>query len=147
PEGTPITTSHIPALRVLRKNPRRWAHQVYSTRSPRSWANRSAILFSKPSSRWFENGRLFGSAQTRRTPAGRGICCAAAVVVLISFRSLQPTKRITPAKAQRRKACRAPSSFLCVFASLREKCLLRKREHIQHASSRRVIRQVTHRAH
>src|SRR6185369_12076676 len=27
-------------------------------------------------------------------------------------------KKVSPAKAQRRKACRAPSYFLCVFASL-----------------------------
>src|SRR5437868_1078481 len=34
--GTPITTSHVPILRVLRRNPRRWDHHVYSTRASRS---------------------------------------------------------------------------------------------------------------
>src|SRR5205085_11986519 len=75
--GTPTTTSHAPAFKVLRMKPRRCAHQVYSSFSCRSSANSSAILFSNPSPRSFENGRLFGSAHTRRTPGGRCICACA----------------------------------------------------------------------
>src|SRR6266700_75978 len=41
-------------------------NQVYSTGSLSSPATMSAILFSKPSPLSFENGRLAGSAQTRR---------------------------------------------------------------------------------
>src|SRR5690349_20968452 len=42
-------------------------HQVYSSFASNLPAIISANLFSKPSARWFENGMLFGSAQTRRT--------------------------------------------------------------------------------
>src|SRR5688500_9997408 len=84
-DGTPSTTSQMPARIVLRKKPRRCAHQVYSTVAPSSRATRSARRFSNPSSRWLEKGRLFGSAQTRsvRTaarcspPPARGIDAAA----------------------------------------------------------------------
>src|SRR5256714_12972056 len=62
-------TSQLPAFSVLRTKPRRCAHEVYATRSPRSWAMSAAMRFSKPSPRTFENGRLFGSAQTRRAGA------------------------------------------------------------------------------
>src|SRR6185312_3922488 len=58
-------TSQLRALRVLRTKPRRCAHHVYSTRSPRSAASSEAMRFSNPSPRSFENGKLFGSAQTR----------------------------------------------------------------------------------
>src|SRR5215207_9143590 len=68
----------MPDLSVLRKKPRRCAHQVYSTRSPRSRAMSSAILFSKPSRRSFENGRLFGSAQMRSSRGPLGVAGAAA---------------------------------------------------------------------
>src|SRR6185503_9491020 len=63
--GRPITTSHFCADNVLRRNPRRCANQVYSTRLPRSRASSAAILFSKPSPFELVNGRLFGSAHTR----------------------------------------------------------------------------------
>ena len=68
-----MTTSHVPACSVLRKNPRRCAHHVYSTGRCISRAISSAILFSKPSPFSFENGRLFGSAQTRRAVFEAGI--------------------------------------------------------------------------
>src|SRR5215207_864349 len=120
-----MTTSQTPARSVLRKKPRRCAHQVYSTRSPRSWANNSAILFSKPSPRSLENGRLFGSAQTRSTPAGR-VNCGAAAATGTDLCSAHPFKDAI--RTHKRHD-------------------LRKREHIKHASSRRVIRQVGHGAH
>src|ERR687886_584472 len=66
-----MTTSHAPDFKVLRMKPRRCAHQVYSTRAPKSFATSSAILFSNPSPRAFENGRLFGSAQTLSTCSSR----------------------------------------------------------------------------
>src|SRR4051812_31872306 len=66
-EGTPITTSHNPAFNEFRRKPRRSAYHVYSRRAPSSRATSSASRFSKPSARSFENGRLLGSAQTRRT--------------------------------------------------------------------------------
>ena len=47
--GRPMTRSHSPAFSVLRKKPRRCAHQVYSTVASSSRATSSAILFSNPS--------------------------------------------------------------------------------------------------
>src|SRR6185295_8940515 len=55
-------------------------NQVYSSGSLRSPATISAILFSKPSPFSFENGRLAGSAQTRKvvrlTRSTRWACAA-----------------------------------------------------------------------
>src|ERR1051325_9734045 len=116
--------------------PRRCAHHVYSTRSPISWANSSAILFSKPSPRWFENGRLFGSAQTRKTPAGLGITGAVAIACVAggAWRE-QAARNIKPIKNKTGFRTREPGNHR-----------LRKREDIQHASLRRVCRQIRHRA-
>src|SRR5512142_1586044 len=61
-----MATSQVFAFSVLRTHPRRCGHQVYSSVSPNWCATSSAILFSKPSPARLENGRLFGSAQTRR---------------------------------------------------------------------------------
>src|SRR6266705_690562 len=47
-------------------NPRRSGHHVKVGVAPNSLAMSSTILFSKPSNRSFEYGRLFGSAQTRK---------------------------------------------------------------------------------
>src|SRR5687767_7308279 len=47
--------------------PRRCAHHTYSIRTASESPTSSAILFSKPSSFAFENGRLLGSAHTRST--------------------------------------------------------------------------------
>src|SRR5215208_1754619 len=68
----PTTRSHSPAFSVFLMKPRRCAHQVYCTSTFISRAMRAAILFSNPSSRSFEKGRLFGSAQTRRCWRGGG---------------------------------------------------------------------------
>src|SRR5690349_13617898 len=117
--------SHAPARSVLRKKPRRCAHHVYSTRSPMSWARSSAILFSKPSPRWLENGRLFGSAQTRSTPAGRVIGDVTATgagllvtheVALTNKRSFTQRRKGRPAKTQRGILLCALATLLCVFA-------------------------------
>src|SRR4051812_14652432 len=62
--------SHSPAASVLRTKPRLCAAHAYRRSAPRSRATREAILFSNPSCRSFENGRLFGSAQTRSTRRG-----------------------------------------------------------------------------
>src|SRR5918993_6112286 len=62
-----MTASHIPSRSVLRMKPRRCAHHTYSIRASSESPTSSAILFSNPSSCAFENGRLFGSAQTRST--------------------------------------------------------------------------------
>src|SRR5215467_13388577 len=64
----PITTSHWLARSVFLMNPRRSGHHVNVGVAPNSFAMRSTILFSKPSSRSFEYGKLFGSAQTRGDP-------------------------------------------------------------------------------
>src|SRR5579885_403815 len=61
-----MTTSQRPVAREFRRKFLRWLHQVYSRRAPRSRAINSARRFSKPSPRWLENGRLLGSAHTRR---------------------------------------------------------------------------------
>src|SRR5438067_11165641 len=45
--------------------PRRCGSQKYASGRRRSRATIAAILFSSPSRRAFENGRLFGSAHTR----------------------------------------------------------------------------------
>src|SRR4051794_34816850 len=60
-----MTISQSPARSVLRTKPRRCAHQRYSSGTPRSRASSAAMRFSNPSPASFENGRLFGSAQTR----------------------------------------------------------------------------------
>src|SRR4030095_9321721 len=112
-----MTTSQTPARNVFRKKPRRCAHHVYSTRSPMSWANSSAILFSKPSRRSFEKGRLFGSAHTRSTPAGR-VNCGGAAAIGADLYSAHPIQNVTSAHKQHN---------------------LRKREYIKHASSGRGI--------
>src|SRR6185312_760465 len=59
-------TSHRPALSVLRTKPRRCGCQVYCTGAPSASPTSRAMAFSSPSCFWFENGMLFGSAQTRR---------------------------------------------------------------------------------
>src|SRR5437868_13817647 len=69
-----MTTSHAPAFKVFRIKPRRCAHQVYSTFAFISRAISSAIRFSKPSPLLFEKGKLFGSAQMRRTRGQVGRC-------------------------------------------------------------------------
>src|SRR6266516_4281720 len=61
-------------------NPMRCGNHVYSSVHPSSRAKSSAILFSKPSPARLENGRLFGSSQTRstRSPPTVSLCCAGA---------------------------------------------------------------------
>src|SRR5688500_10044405 len=74
--GTPMTTSASPPLIVSRKYPRRRARQWYSSLRSRSRATSWASLFSKPSSRELEKGRLLGSATTARRP-GLVVCAEA----------------------------------------------------------------------
>src|SRR6266542_3135155 len=62
-----MTRSHFPAFSVWRINPRRCDAQVYRKEASSSLAMSSAILFSNPSSRSLENGRLSGSAHTRNS--------------------------------------------------------------------------------
>src|SRR4051794_33365461 len=72
----PGIRSHSPALRVFRTKPRRCAHHTYCTVACSSRATTSTILFSKPSSQLLENGRLFGSLQTRSSRAWSGAVLA-----------------------------------------------------------------------
>src|SRR5436190_3827450 len=116
--GTPMMTSQSPALSVLRMKPRRCDHQTYSTGSPSSRPMSCASRFSNPSPRSFENGRLFGSAQTRID--GR------ALATVLDARA--PSMTATAA------------SMHITAAAVR----LREREDIQHASLLRSGRQVAH---
>src|SRR4051812_44782031 len=71
--------------------PRRCAHHVYETALPNFCATFSASLFSKPSPARFENGRLFGSAQTRRV-SGTAATEAAACKVAMASRKAELTR-------------------------------------------------------
>src|SRR3954447_18357923 len=73
-------------------NPRRSGHQVYCTVAPSSWAIRSTILFSKPSPRLLENGRLLGSLQTRTSRASTDV--APALISKARVRALRQAKDI-----------------------------------------------------
>src|SRR5829696_48518 len=115
-----MTTSHVSALRVFRMNPRRCAHQVYSTRAPRSLASRSAILFSNPCCARLEKGRLLGSAHT--LSVGAAACCASERPHALAVNNVAiPARAIAP-----------------------ERALLWKREYIEHSAFRRVLRQILH---
>src|SRR6185503_4670254 len=61
----PSMTSQRLVFSARLTTPRWCGHHVYSTVAPRSLAITSAILFSRPSSFSFENGRLLGSPHTR----------------------------------------------------------------------------------
>src|ERR687888_242686 len=74
------------------------------------------MLFSKPSSRWFEKGRLLGSAQTRKTLSGR-----------------------SPARPEP-KAATTISAVTIARSELRT-----HREYIESSASRSLVRQVLHR--
>src|SRR5436189_5857288 len=69
----PMTTSQRPASSELRMKPRRCGSQKYSRVRCSSCATSAAILFSNPSPGRFENGRLFGSAQTRSGASARPV--------------------------------------------------------------------------
>src|SRR5687767_7762430 len=118
-----MMTSHDCALSVLRTNPRRCAHQVYATVRPMSRAMSWAILFSNPSPRPFEKGRLLGSEQTRR-----------ALGALRALRAL-------------REATTTPTAFSSVSALSAPSALsaLGQCKDIQRPSLRRVLRKVAHR--
>ena len=55
-------------------NPRRSGHHVKVGVAPNSLAMSSTILFSKPSNRSFEYGKLLGSAQTRKVARDPWAC-------------------------------------------------------------------------
>src|SRR4051794_13525801 len=124
PRGTPRTRSARFSLSISRKKPRRWARQVYSIWAPRSSAMMRAILFSKPSSRWLVNGRLFGSAAMRRMRFGWVVGGGAAAAVGAG-------------------ALRAQDDSIATIA--KNIIGLREAEHMERASLGRVIRQVFHR--
>src|SRR5450432_1331448 len=65
-----MTTSHLPASSDLPMNEPRCESHVYCTDAFNSLAMISTILFSNPSRRSFENGRLSGSPHTRSSRAG-----------------------------------------------------------------------------
>src|SRR5918994_214076 len=95
--GMPGTRSQRSAFRVLRRKPRRCAHQVYSTAAPSSSATSSTSLFSNPSPRSLENGRLFGSAQTRSSRPAAG----AEAKTAIRRRILRETEHIERSSLRR----------------------------------------------
>src|SRR5437764_10523368 len=64
--GTPSTASHKLALSEFLRKFLRSENQTYFSAAERSWAMSCASLFSSPCPMRLENGRLFGSAQTRR---------------------------------------------------------------------------------
>src|SRR5678816_444686 len=103
-----MTTSHSDALRVLRMNPRRWAHHVYFTLAPMSRATSSAILFSNPSPFELLKGRLLGSAHTRRSGAR-----APADAIEPSDRTPTTAQRADPVIVMAGRRCRAyrPCSY------------------------------------
>src|SRR4051812_14045550 len=100
--------------------PRRCAHQVYETFSPKLAATMAASLFSNPASALFENGRLFGSAQTRSSPSD----AAAAVVA---------SDKTTPAMIVARLFRRCMAVALTISAA--------ELEHQQLAPARGIERQ------
>src|SRR5881394_2382621 len=69
--GASIMTSQKPARIVLRRKPRRWGHQKFTTAAFKSRATTWAILFSNPSSLSFEKGMSYGSAHTRSSVGAR----------------------------------------------------------------------------
>src|SRR4051812_36824244 len=131
-EGTPSTTSQRPAFTVLRKKPRRCAHQVYSTRRPNSSPISVASLFSKPSPFRFENGRLFGSEQTRSASAARAWRANRVPVTATATIVANATPDTINA---RRPRGRKP-----VVRSAR----IAQSEHVEHAAERRLLRQILH---
>src|SRR4051794_40626223 len=101
--------------------PRRWAHQGEEARPPNCAAPQAASLFSNPASALSENGKLFGSAQTRSAPSD-----AAAAVVASATRN----PRAMPGKLFRRRM----AAVLTIRAT--------ELEHQQLAPARGIERQV-----
>ena len=116
--GSGPARSQAPAPSVLRMKSRRCAHQVYDSSASCSSATSSAIRFSNPSPCSFENGRLFGSAQTR------------------SSRSAAPAARPPMRTAETAKR-REPQPSHCVGRSCRG-----RGEHVEHAAGRGVLGQI-----
>src|SRR5437868_4100355 len=138
--GALSTRSASPFLSDSRKNPRRCGSQVYSSFTPSSRATSWAILFSNPCISRLENGRLSGSAQTRR--AARGFA-------LSDADSLSPRCAVASAAAAQGQPCSpgatvAPTS-IATSAAPAAQMTLRKTEHIQRPSLGGVLRQVLHR--
>src|SRR5665213_705871 len=94
-------TSHWRALSVRLMKLLCWAANVYSTFSPRSCATSWAILFSKPCPARFENGRSFGSAQTRSAVADAA--SGARATSIASLTALSVRRRITADRLMRKR--------------------------------------------
>src|SRR5687768_15395512 len=141
-----MITSQRFALSVLRMNPRRCAHQVYSSGRPSSLATSVARRFSKPSPRSFEKGRLFGSAQTRSAP---GPLPAFAVGFGVAGCGTRPTYETSAAAASGTPVGRVPRSgpaaVSTITATTASTSRLRKAEDIQHPAFRRRLFQISHR--
>src|SRR5215213_10274663 len=96
------------------------------------WSSRaitSAILFSNPSSRSFENGRLLGSAAICST---RRVGCVCATGAAFDSAERAPGGAAHPPISEQQTATNTSDSS-------------RKREHMERASLAGVLRQVFHR--
>src|SRR2546427_12522645 len=91
-------------------NPRRSGHHVKVGVAPNSLAMSSTILFSKPSNRSFEYGKLLGSAQTRKVARDPWACeptgdsseaptTSATTVRILTEAIVPPLERDHPAEA------------------------------------------------
>src|SRR2546427_12210510 len=102
--------SHWLARSVFLMNPRRSGHHVKVGVAPNSLAMSSTILFSKPSNRSFEYGKLLGSAQTRKVARDPWACeptgdsseaptTSATTVRILTEAIVPPLERDHPAEA------------------------------------------------
>src|SRR5207248_8745354 len=102
--GASIMTSQNPARIVLRRKPRRWGHQKFTTAAFKSRATTWAILFSKPSSLSFEKGMTYGSTHTRSSVGARRAATAmrtsAAVMSDAALRVSQVRCIVLPADSE-----------------------------------------------
>src|SRR3954462_7152518 len=113
--------------------PRRCAHQTYVTDVLSSRATRSARRFSSPSRLLLENGRLFGSAQTRNGAAagpGRSRSPEALSGMLPEAVAAMSTGTAVPITARATRLPECPLSDLW------------KRKDIQHPALLRHTRQI-----
>src|SRR5215210_677636 len=94
----PRTRSQTSPFKVLRMKPRRCSDQVYVGSACNSCATMATILFSNPSSRSLENGKLFGSTQTRNSRA----CAAPTLSRTHPTKTLRKAEHIECASLHRR---------------------------------------------
>src|SRR6185369_16568390 len=86
-------TSHKPAFRPLRTKPRHSGIQTNFTVAPNSVATSWETRFSNPLARSFENGMLFGSAQTLSSRDAAGDDASAVNIIAETAATEQLRKR------------------------------------------------------